>query len=75
MSNYCSNGHWEAGMSLPCKQCEITRLTKQRDELVAALDAIFASVLPYRDDGSMTIPEHVTDRAVEALAKVKEPTK
>lgn len=29
MSNYCDKGHWEAQMTLPCKQCEIESLRQQ----------------------------------------------
>ena len=32
MSNYCDKGHWEAGMTLPCKQCEIESLRQQLAE-------------------------------------------
>ena len=37
MSNYCDKGHWEAGMQLPCKQCEIDSLREQVEKLTAAL--------------------------------------
>lgn len=33
MSNYCSKGHWENGMQLPCKQCEIESLREQVKKL------------------------------------------
>ena len=46
MSNYCSKGHWENGMQLPCKQCEIEslreqveKLTKERDEYKSGFEA------------------------------------
>ena len=29
MTNYCDKGHWEAQMTLPCKQCEIDSLRQQ----------------------------------------------
>ena len=38
MSNYCDKGHWEAQMTLPCKQCEIESLRKQRNDLLEAVD-------------------------------------
>jgi hypothetical protein len=36
VSNYCDKGHWEAGMTLPCKQCEISSL---REQLALAFEA------------------------------------
>ena len=37
MSNYCSKGHWENGMTFPCKQCEIEKLRQRVAELEAVL--------------------------------------
>ena len=32
MSNYCNKGHWEEGLTLPCKQCEIESMRQQLAE-------------------------------------------
>jgi hypothetical protein len=36
MSNYCPNGHWEDGLKLPCKQCEIESLRQQLQQVTNA---------------------------------------
>ena len=36
MSNYCDKGHWEKGMKLPCKLCEIETLRTQVQQLTEA---------------------------------------
>lgn len=52
MSNYCSKGHWEAGLTLPCKQCEIERLSAELEEAkdAARLDFITGLYNPWRVD-------------------------
>ena len=37
MSNYCPKGHWENGMTLPCKQCQIEQLRVENEKLKAEL--------------------------------------
>ena len=33
MSIYCPKGHWENGMTLPCKQCQIEQLRVENERL------------------------------------------
>lgn len=51
MSNYCDKGHWEAGMSLPCKQCRIEELEDKVDSLereIAAYES-WKDIIKQRD--------------------------
>ena len=40
MSNYCDKGHWEAQMTLSCKQCEIESLRQQLAAMTADRDRL-----------------------------------
>lgn len=64
MSNYCDKGHWEAGMQLPCKQCEIDSLREQVEKLTNERDAAW-SVNP-------TVSENLLREQLAALAEQNE---
>lgn len=57
--------------SLRAQLTEVTAKNVMEEQKVnllgRALLLIFSSVPPYRDEGGVTIPEHVTDAAVSAL--------
>ena len=69
MSNYCSKGHWENGMTFPCKQCEIERLRQRVAELEAVLRECREALVPYMKyvDGTS-----VLNHPAQCVAKIDE---
>ena len=53
----------------------ITELKKQCVALLEALESVFESVTPYREDGSVIIPDRVMKKAVAAINAAREQTK
>jgi hypothetical protein len=50
---------------------ELRRMEAVIQQLLEALEKMFASIPPYRHDGSTTIPEDVVDFANAAIAAAK----
>lgn len=72
MSNYCQKGHWEDGMKLPCKQCQIDNLSAQVSRLTAELAEVKAAATEVADYNLELLKELAELRSQEPVILVKQ---
>lgn len=74
MSNYCDKGHWEAQMTLPCKQCEIEALRQQLAESNRKMEyeQLCASELEQQLDAAEEKAAHVKEIEIPYKVRVVE---